>query len=49
MAKLKLYEVSLVVTHIEAEDEGDAIKEFDKMVSVGVFGRDSYVVEEEKE
>jgi len=42
---MKTYQVSLVVSNIEAKDESDAIKQFEELVGEGTFGRDSYEVE----
>ena len=47
--KIKKYEVSLVVSNIEAKTESEAIERFDEWVKDGAFGRDSYEVVEQKD
>ena len=43
---MKNYQVSLCISNIEAETEEDAIRSFDKLVSIMDWA--SYEVEEEK-
>lgn len=43
------YQVSLVVSDIEAKDEKDAIQQFEGLVTIGTFGHDDYEVEEIEE
>ena len=42
----KIYEVSLSGVLVKAEDEAEAIGQFDEMVIGGEFGHDSYEVKE---
>ena len=46
---MKMYQVSLCVSAIEAESKEDAIKQFDELVKEGTFDWASYEVEEEDE
>ena len=46
---MKKYQVSLVVSAIEAKDKADAIRQFDELIKEGTFDEASYEVKVEKE
>lgn len=45
---MKTYQVSIVVSDIEATNENEAITAFEELVKEGVFDWASYEVEKEK-